>query len=116
MSEHSRLRANPCLRCGLVAYNNGMADPLRIQFDAGTLILSSAPDALLQQPPGCRFDERTATFRTEARHYRAIVEALRQQKIAVADEARDYEPLACKLSSTRTPFPHQQEALATWWN
>jgi superfamily II DNA or RNA helicase len=93
-----------------------MADPLRIQFDAGTLILSSAPDALLQSLPGCKFDERTAAFRTEARHYRAIVEALRQQKIAVADDARDYQPLECKLSSTRKPFPHQQEALATWWN
>ncbi len=93
-----------------------MADPLRIQFDAGTLILSGAPDALLQSLPGCRFDERTATFRTEARHYRAIVESLRQQNIAVADEARAYQPIECKLSSTRTPFPHQQEALATWWN
>jgi superfamily II DNA or RNA helicase len=93
-----------------------MSNPLRIQFDAGTLILSSAPDALLQQLPGCRFDERTATFRTEARYYRPIVESLREQKIAFVDEARDYQPLECKLRSTRTPFPHQQEALTTWWN
>ncbi len=93
-----------------------MSDPLRIQFDAGTLILSSAPDALLESLPGCRFDERTAAFRTEARHYRAIVELLREKKIAVADEARAYQPLECKLQSTRTPFPHQQEALTTWWN
>jgi superfamily II DNA or RNA helicase len=93
-----------------------MSDPLRIQFDAGTLVLSRGPDALLQSLPGCQFDERTAAFRTEARHYRAIVESLRDQKIAFADEARDYQPLECKLSSTRTPFPHQQEAVATWWN
>src|ERR1019366_4386485 len=71
---------------------------------------------LLQSLPGCRFDERIAAFRTEARHYRAIVESLREQKIAFTDEARTYEPLECKLSSTRQPFPHQQEALATWWN
>src|ERR1017187_3603129 len=99
-----------------------MSDPLRIQFDAGTLILSSAPDALLQSLPGCRFDERTATFRTEARHYRTIVESLRQQQIAVNDEARDYQPLKLAPGEspgakwTRKPFPHQQEALATWWN
>ena len=93
-----------------------MSDPLRIQFDAGTLILSSAPDALIEQLPGCRFDERIAAFRTEARHYRAIVESLREQKIAFTDEARTYEPLECKLGSTRHPFPHQQEALQTWWN
>lgn len=93
-----------------------MSDPLRIQFDAGTLILSSAPDALLQQFPGCRFDERTGVFRTEARHYRAIVESLRAQNIPFNDEARNYQPLDCKLRSTRMPFPHQQEALTTWWN
>lgn len=93
-----------------------MSDLLRIQFDAGTLILSSAPDALLESLPGCRFDERTAAFRTEARHYRVIVESLREQKIAFIDDARAFQPLECKLRTTRTPFPHQQEALTTWWN
>jgi superfamily II DNA or RNA helicase len=89
---------------------------VRIQFDACTLILSGAPDALLEQLPGCRFDKRTATFRTEARHYRAIVESLRQQDLALVDEARAYQPLECKLHTKRRPFPHQQEALQTWWN
>ncbi|MBI3824223.1 MAG: DEAD/DEAH box helicase [Planctomycetes bacterium] len=93
-----------------------MSDPLRIQFDAGTLILSHAPDALVESLPGCRFDERTAVYRTEARHYRAIVETLRDKKIDFTDDARAYQPLECKLRSTRTPFPHQQEALTTWWN
>src|SRR6516225_6415060 len=93
-----------------------MSDPLRIQFDAGTLLLSSAPDALLQSLPGCRFDERIGTFRTEARNYRSIVESLREQKIAIVDEARAFQPLECKLHATRPPFPHQQEALTTWWN
>src|SRR5205814_1758944 len=73
-------------------------------------------DSLLESLPGCRFDERTAAFRTEARNYRAIVESLREQKIAIVDEARTYQPLDIKLSSTRQPFPHQQEAVQTWWN
>ena len=93
-----------------------MADPLRIQFDAGTLLLSGSSDAVLQSLPGCQFDERTKAFRTEARHYRAIIESLRQQQIPFADEARAYEPIACKLQSSRSPFPHQQEALSAWWN
>jgi superfamily II DNA or RNA helicase len=93
-----------------------MSDSIRIQFDAGTLILANASDTILQSLPGVRFDERTNIHRAEARHYRAIVETLRQQNIAFTDEARAFQPLECKLHSTRTPFPHQQEALTTWWN
>ena len=58
----------PCSPCPpwFIDLSVTVSDPLRIQFDAGTLILSSASDALLRQLPGCRFDERTAAFRTEA--------------------------------------------------
>src|SRR5439155_5652934 len=48
--------------------------------------------------------------------YRAIIEFLREAKHDFTDAARDYQPLACKLLDPRTPFPHQQEAMATWWN
>lgn len=89
---------------------------MHIRFDAGTLVLSGAPDAQIESLPGCRFDERTGVYRTEARHYRAIVELLRERKIACSDEARAYQPLECALRSDRTPFPHQKEALTTWWN
>jgi superfamily II DNA or RNA helicase len=88
---------------------------LAIQFDAGTLVLNGN-DAIAQSLPGVQLDPRTNLYRAEARHYRAIVEALRQQKIEFTDAARDYQPLACKLHNTREPFPHQKEALATWWN
>jgi superfamily II DNA or RNA helicase len=93
-----------------------MSDPLRIQFDAGTLIFLGGSDSLVQLLPSCQFDPRTSTYRAEARHYRAIVEKLRQEKIEFLDEARNYQPLECKLKSTREPFPHQREALNTWWN
>src|SRR5262245_55619608 len=93
-----------------------MSDPLKIQFDAGTLVLSRGSDALLTQLPGCRFDERTATHRAEARWYRPIVELLRRQKVAVLDEARNYQPIECTMRLTREPFAHQREALQTWWN
>src|SRR5262245_20717906 len=89
---------------------------VEIQFDAGTLIVKNADDAVMQSLPGLQFDARTNVHRAEAPHYRAIIETLRQQQIAFTDDARKYQPLACKLNWTRTPFPHQKEALATWWN
>ena len=42
-------------------------------------------------------------------------EYLRQYRIAYADKARAYEPVAWQLSSDREPFPHQTEGLDTWW-
>ena len=92
-----------------------MPPPFTIHFDAGTLLLAGDA-ALLQSLPGVQHDPRVNAYRTEARHYRAIVEALRQAKIEFTDQARDYQPLACTLQSARQPFPHQKEALASWWN
>lgn len=92
-----------------------MSDPVHIQFDAGTLLLLG-DETVVASLPAVQFDPRTNSHRAEARHYRAIVEALRQAKHEFTDAARDYQPLACKLHETRPPFPHQKEALATWWN
>ncbi|MBI2803595.1 MAG: DEAD/DEAH box helicase [Planctomycetes bacterium] len=92
-----------------------MSAPLLFHFDAGTLVLTGDAD-LLQALPNVLLDPRTNAYRAEARHYRAIVEALRQQKIDFTDAARDYQPLVCKLLDPRTPFPHQKEAMTTWWN
>src|SRR5262249_15961367 len=115
--EHAARACDSICTCSrFVLVNPSDTMSLTLQFDAGTLILSNAADALIQSLPGVRFDERTAAFRIEARHYRAIVEVLRQRKIDFIDEARAYQPLECKLRLTRTPFPHQQEALSTWWN
>src|SRR5262245_35815027 len=87
-----------------------------IQFDSGTIIVKSADDIVLQSLPLIQFDTRTNVHRAEARPYRAIIETLRQKQISFTDDARQYQPLECNLNSTRTPFPHQKEALATWWN
>ncbi len=93
-----------------------MSTPLQIQFDAGTLVLTGGSAELLQSLPGVQHDPRINAHRTEARHYRAIIESLRDSKHEFTDAARDYQPLACKLLDPRTPFPHQQEAKTTWWN
>jgi superfamily II DNA or RNA helicase len=90
-------------------------DTLHLAFDGGTVVLRSDDVELLLRLPGCRFDQRTSSHRAEARCYRAIVEYLRQHKIAYQDEARIYQPTAWTLHSERRPFPHQVEALETWW-
>src|SRR6185369_4418397 len=66
--------------------------------------------------PFCRHDPRNDVFRAEGRYYRPLVEHLRREKIAYADNARGY-PAAVSpwpLRSERQPFPHQTEAVEAW--
>jgi superfamily II DNA or RNA helicase len=86
-----------------------------IRFDAGTLqILGAEPD-VLSDLPGSRFDSRLGYSRAEACRYREIVEHLRRRAISFHDEARAYQPTAWALRTSRDPFPHQTEALESWW-
>src|SRR5690349_8674307 len=89
--------------------------PLRLSFDGGTIVLAGDdPDRLLALP-GVRHDPRSDTFRAEARHYRAIIERLLRDKVAYQDDARAYDKTPWPLHTSRDPFPHQTEALETWW-
>jgi superfamily II DNA or RNA helicase len=88
---------------------------LRLKFEGGTVVVSGADAEFLLSLPGVRHDPRSGAYRTEARHYRAIVEQLIREKIYYADEARAYDKTEWKLHSHREPFPHQTEALETWW-
>jgi superfamily II DNA or RNA helicase len=88
---------------------------LHLAFDGGTLVISGAATEDLIRLPGCRLDPRSGTVRAEARYYRALVEQLRAQGIAYQDTARAYQPTPWPLHTDRQPFPHQQEALETWW-
>lgn len=89
--------------------------PLRLTFDGGTLVVSGAGPEVLEALPGCRLDPRSGGYRAEARHYRALVEHLRRAKIPYQDDARAYQPTAWPRRAGREPFPHQTEALETWW-
>jgi superfamily II DNA or RNA helicase len=92
-----------------------MTSPLHLAFDGGTLVLSGDSE-LLARLPNVQFDPRANRHRAEGRHYRALVEQLRKEKVDYKDDARGYEPTEWTLRATRDPFPHQTEALDTWWS
>ena len=89
--------------------------PILLTFDGGTVVLSGRPTEELLALPYCQPDPRTDQVRAEGRHYRAIVEHLRRQKIAYTDQARTWEQTPWPLHAEREPFPHQTEAVETWW-
>jgi superfamily II DNA or RNA helicase len=89
--------------------------PIGLAFDGGTLVVSGADTDCLAGLPGCRLDPRTGVYRAEARAYRTLVEHLRRHKTPYHDGARAYQPVPWALRTTRDPFPHQTEALDTWW-
>ncbi len=89
---------------------------LHLAFDGGTLVVTGPDPERLAALPYCRFDARTNVYRAEAIHYRALVEHLRREKVPYKDEARAYQPTPWPLRTSRDPFPHQTEALKTWWD
>lgn len=95
---------------------NVMDEPaIHLTFDAGTLLVRGGDAELLSSLPGCRFDPRSQSHRAEARHYRALVETLRARQLSYHEEVRAYQPTSWQLRTTREPFPHQTEAVETWW-
>ena len=90
-------------------------EPIQLAFDGGTLVVTGGTPEQRAKLPGLRFDQRTSTDRAEGRHYRAIVERLRALKLPYADNARGWQPTPWKLRSERKPYPHQSEAVDTWW-
>ncbi|HWG44572.1 MAG TPA: DEAD/DEAH box helicase family protein [Gemmataceae bacterium] len=90
--------------------------PIHLAFEGGTLVFTGATPECLAALPHCQQDPRSGVFRTEALHYRTVVEHLRREKIAYEDHARAYQPAPWPLRTSRDPFPHQTEALEAWWS
>jgi superfamily II DNA or RNA helicase len=88
---------------------------VNLAFEDGTLVVTGATPERLAELPFCVLDQRSAVYRAEARYYRFLVEHLRHEQIAYKDDARAYQPTPRRLRTSRDPFPHQTEALETWW-
>jgi superfamily II DNA or RNA helicase len=89
--------------------------PIHLAFEGGTLVLTGGTPDVLAALPGAVADPRTGVHRAEGRHYRAIVEQLRRDRLPYKDDARTYQATPWRLRTSRDPFPHQTEALDTWW-
>jgi superfamily II DNA or RNA helicase len=89
--------------------------PIRLTYDGGTLVVTGAPPERLLALPGVRFDPRANCHRAEGRFYRPIVEYVREKNLSYTDEARAWDATPWPLHSDREPFPHQAEAVDTWW-
>jgi superfamily II DNA or RNA helicase len=94
---------------------NGASSPIRLLFDAGTLVVEGPPPEAEPTLPGVKFDLRTRQFRAEAIWYRTIVEHVRKTKQLYNDQARAYEPSPWRLQVAKEAFPHQVEGLKAWW-
>jgi superfamily II DNA or RNA helicase len=90
--------------------------PLRLVFDAGTVIVEGPSEGDELGLPGVQFDFRTKIFRAEAIWYRTLVEHIRKQGIPYTDDARAYAPTPWRLQVAKEAFPHQIEGLQAWWS
>ena len=80
---------------------NGQSQPLRLLFDAGTLVVEGPRADDEPSLPGVKFDFRTRQFRAEAIWYRTIVEHLRKNKQTYTDTARCLR--AVRRGGSRSP-------------
>src|SRR5262245_12156554 len=90
-------------------------NPIRLTYDGGTVVVAGAAPERLLALPGVRFDPRTNEYRAEGRFYRSIIEHLRKKKVPYADDARQWQATPWTVHDAREPFPHQSEAVETWW-
>jgi superfamily II DNA or RNA helicase len=85
-----------------------------LKFDRGTLILHPPPrgKAWIDY---ATWDDRIEKFRVPAFHYRNLIETLQAESSQFVDEAGPFVPLEVPpLGLSRTPYPHQREALEAW--
>jgi superfamily II DNA or RNA helicase len=92
-----------------------MSEIIRLGYHEGTLLVSGAAPAVLEALPGVWPDPRTKEHRAEGRAYRSLVEHLRAEGTPYTDEARQWGVTPWPLRISRDPFPHQREAVDTWW-
>lgn len=84
-----------------------------LSFDRGTLILHPPPSSAAWAGVAI-WDDRIERLRAPAYLYRTLIEGLERDGVQVVDKARGYKDLNLTFTETRTPYPHQTEALNAW--
>ena len=88
--------------------NGHSAQPLRLAFDAGTLVVEGLREDEEHGLPGVKYDFRTRQFRAEAIWYRTIVEQLRGHKREYLDAAALTSHVGvAEIQVAKEAFPHQ---------
>ena len=89
-------------------------DPLRLDFDKGTLILQNIPETLQSHLPDILWDERTLTYRAPAYRYRQIISQLRAHDVPYQDTAREFTAKEFANQKPVEPYHYQSEAIDAW--
>src|SRR5215210_3463628 len=87
--------------------------PLRIRFDAGTLVLDGAGSSE-QVPAAFAWDERVMCWRAPAHAYRRVVAELVRRGVEFDDKARAYHRFDFPTKFLVEPRPYQHEAIEEW--
>nr|WP_278911689.1 DEAD/DEAH box helicase family protein [Deinococcus wulumuqiensis] len=83
----------------------------QLRLDRGTLVMKDVPEVVM---PLFQWDARSQSYRAKGQDYRAIVEGLKKGNVPFRDEAAGFLKLELDFSREITPYPHQQQALASW--
>ena len=83
-----------------------MADqPIQLDYEGGTVVLSGAPADQLLSLPHCQSDPRTGVIRAEGRHYRPLIEHLWRNKVPFTDNVPGRSIEKIDLNFLRQPEP-----------
>ncbi len=91
-----------------------MDNIIDIDFNEGTLLVTTAPDCKVPFENWCVYDERFECWRAEASEYANIIKYLYSNKIPYNDIARKYQKVEFRFHETRDARPYQAEAMEAW--
>lgn len=91
-----------------------MSVKITLAFQRGTLIITGPAEEMVPIVTWIKWDERSKTFRAEARRYGNIALTLHKKKIPYEDNAKAFAPQQFQLKDNLPPRPHQKEALEAW--
>ena len=91
-----------------------MALKAKIEFNAGTLLVSGDQEALDSVIHLLRWDERVNLNRAQASDYAPLMRSFHSLGVEVDDKAKAFSQLDLKIYEGHHPMRHQVEALDAW--